>query len=124
LVVTRQPCDYFAMNPSAIDLHKLAAERSLAYHRVIAARLLQDRQILNSARQRVEQWMSETPDRPYVRRWEEILGREPSMVAAFLVETSAFAEELRQSSPFSGVLDYRERWRIWRETRAAFERKR
>ena len=39
------------------------------------------------------------------------------------VDLSELAEELRRSSPFAGVLDPRERWRIWRETRKKFEDK-
>jgi hypothetical protein len=104
-----------------MNLHKLAQERSLAYHRVIATRLLQNEWILRNARERVDQWSIEMPERPYVRMWKEILSRDAESVAGFLVERNELAEELRQSSPFSGVLEPRERWRIWRETRDSFE---
>ena len=103
-----------------MDLHKLAAERSLAFHRVIARRLVRDPAVLEKARQRVKDWLDETPDRPFAREWGRILAGNADSVAAFLVDRSELAEELRQSSPFAGVLDARERWGIWRETRETF----
>ena len=100
-----------------IDLHQLAGERSLAFHREIAQRLLRDATILDRARQRVRGWMVENPNRPYVTQWARVLEGTAESVADFLVDPSELAQELRQSSPFAGVLDPRERWRIWRETR-------
>ena len=106
-----------------MDLHKLGAQRSLAYHREIAQRLLRDEKILVHARERAKQWLLQTPDRPYVRKWNEVLAGDASSVASFLAQDTELAEELRQSSPFAGVLNARERWQMWRETREAFEAK-
>jgi hypothetical protein len=103
-----------------MDFHKLALERSIAYHRVIAERLVQDSGILDMARHRVKEWLAQIPNRPYVRQWDKILAQDAKSVAAFLVDRGELAEELRQSSPFAGVLNPRERWRIWRETRERF----
>lgn len=100
-----------------MDLHKLAAERSLGFHRVIARRLVRDPAVLERARQRVKDWLAQTPDRAFAREWDKILAGSAESVAAFLVDRSELAEELRQSSPFAGVLDARERWEIWRQTR-------
>ena len=36
-------------------------------------------------------------------------------IGAFLTDDGEHATELRQSTPFAGALDPRERWRIWRE---------
>lgn len=105
-----------------MDPHRLAEERSLAYHRAIAERMPSDPSILLRARARVAEWRAPGGDEPfYVRRWREILERDPESIAAFLLERSELATELRQSSPFAGVLDPRERWRIWRETRESLE---
>jgi hypothetical protein len=111
--VTRYNCKVM------LDLHKLAVERSHAFHQEIAQRLLGDATILDNVRKRVRNWMTETPQRPCVREWAKILEGTPETIAAFLVSRSELAEELRQSSPFAGVLQARERWRIWRETRDA-----
>ncbi|PYS41616.1 MAG: hypothetical protein DMG14_06640 [Acidobacteria bacterium] len=103
--------------PLSMDLHKLALERSLAYHAIIAAHLIDDPAILETARERVKGWLTEDPLRPFARKWQDILNRDANSIAAFLIDRSELAEELRQSSPFAGALDPRERWRVWRETR-------
>ena len=105
-----------------MDPHRLAKERSIAYHGVIAERLQDRPEVLANARQRVRSWMSFDSEVPfYARRWEEILAGEIPSIAAFLTERSEIAEELRQSSPFAGALQPQERWTIWRETRERFE---
>jgi hypothetical protein len=104
-----------------MDLHRLAEERSVAYHRAIAEKLLQQPEIVEKARRRVQEWMASRAEPPfYARKWEEILASDISTIAAFLVERSELADELRQSTPFAGALDPQERWKIWRETRDRF----
>lgn len=101
-----------------MDLHRLAEERSVAYHSAIAERLRVEPGILEHARQRVAGWLTREGGAPfYARKWAEVLAGEPAAVAAFLVEQSELATELRQSSPFAGALTPQERWKIWRETR-------
>ena len=103
-----------------MDPHRLAEERSLAYHRAIAARLLRDPDVLQAARRRVEGWLAgAAASSHHARCWWDVLSGEPSAVAAFLTTRSALADELRQSSPFAGVLPPAERWAIWRATRDA-----
>jgi hypothetical protein len=104
-----------------MDLHRLAEERSVAYHRVIGERLRSQPEILDKARRRVQAWLSATENAPfYARKWAEILAGDVPSIAAFLVERSEMADELRQSTPFAGALQPRERWKIWRETRERF----
>jgi hypothetical protein len=104
-----------------VDLHRLAEERSIAYHSVIAGRLRDHPEILENARRRVEGWLASSEGaRFYAGKWAEILSGDVSSVAAFLVERSELATELRQSSPFAGALRPQERWKIWRETRERF----
>lgn len=102
-----------------MDLHQLAAARSLAYHRVVAERLRADASILNAARARVARWLLESQTF-YALRWREVLAGDVDAVAAVLTERSERAAELRQSSPFAGVLSPAERWHIWRLTRDSF----
>ena len=105
----------------AVDPHRLAEERSVAYHRAIAERLRRDREVLERARSRVQSWLASGDSAPYfARRWAEILAGDASSIAAFLIERSELADELRQSSPFAGALPPQERWKIWRETRERF----
>lgn len=102
-----------------MEPHRLAEERSVAYHRTIAARLGCEREILENARRRVQGWLTSSGDEApfYARKWAEVLAGDAASIAAFLVERSELADELRQSSPFAGALGPQERWQIWRETR-------
>lgn len=104
-----------------MDLHRLGEERSIAYHRVIAERLPSQPEVLENARRRVQTWLA-SPEtaRFYARKWAEILAGDIPSIAAFLVDRSELAVELRQSSPFAGALRPQERWKIWRETRERF----
>ncbi len=103
-----------------MDLHRLAEKRSIAYHRLIAERMRCDPAVLAGARARVRGWISVTAGGPfYAHQWQEVLSRDVEAIAAFLVEDSELACELRQSSPFAGVLSPTERWHIWRAIGAA-----
>ena len=95
-----------------MELHRLAEERSIAYHGAIAERLRREPEGLENARRRVEDWnQAAGSDVPfYARRWAEILAGEISAIAAFLIDRSELAIELRQSSPFAGALSPQERW--------------
>jgi hypothetical protein len=104
-----------------MDLHRLAEERSVAYHRAIAERLRERPEILLKARQRVQDWLTSSANPPFTAvKWAAILASDMSSIQAFLVERSELADELRHSSPFAGAVSPQERWRIWRETRDRF----
>jgi hypothetical protein len=97
-----------------MDPHHLAEERSLAYHRVIAERLLRDPRILAAARRTVERWLQDSPPPHYAAAWRAVLAGDAASVAAFITDPGERARELRQSTPFAGVLSPQERWAIWR----------
>jgi hypothetical protein len=103
------------VSSTAMDLHRLAEERSIAYHRVIAERLQSQPEILEMARKRVRTWLSSprTAKQFYAQKWAEILAGDVPSIAAFLVERSELAIELRQSTPFAGALKPEERLRIF-----------
>jgi hypothetical protein len=104
-----------------MNLHRLAEERSVAYHSAIAERLRDQPDLLDSARRRVETWLTAGESSPfYARKWAEILAGDATSIAAFLIDRGELADELRQSSPFAGALRPQERWKIWRETRQRF----
>jgi hypothetical protein len=101
-----------------MDPHRLAEERSVAYHGVIASRLREQPEIQEAAQRRVQGWLASGEMAPASSaRWAVVLACGLSSIEAFLVERSEVADELRQSSPFAGALGPRERWRIWRATR-------
>lgn len=98
--------------------HQWNDERSLAYHRAIASHLLADDGIVIAARAVVERWRGrKTVAAYYVERWSALLSRSSNELAAALVDPGEQASELRQVSPFTGALEPRERWAIWRRTR-------
>ncbi len=99
-----------------MEPHQLAEERSIELHREVARRLRVDDRVLDATRARVAAWL-ESGDVPelYARRWQRILDLPIEDLCAFLVDPGELARELRQVTPFAGVVDPRTRWRIWRD---------
>ena len=100
-----------------VDPHRLAEERSLAYHRAIAARLAREPALVARARAKVAAWRTEGRSPFYARAWERLLSGPTKTLAQFLAADTEEARALRQATPFAGALEPRERWRIWREVR-------
>ncbi|MBY0276487.1 hypothetical protein K2Z84_14175 [Candidatus Binatia bacterium] len=98
-----------------MEPHRLAEPRSLAYHRLVADRLGAEPAILARARARVAEWLRQTPPPYYALQWAERLAGTLPALRRFLVDPGAHATELRQSTPFAGAIDARERWLLWRE---------
>jgi hypothetical protein len=104
----------------SVNLHELAEERSLAYHRAVAARLMREPTLVDRARRRVREWSASGALHPdYAREWESRLDLPLVELAAAITDPSEHARALRQSTPFAGVLPARERWALWREVRRA-----
>jgi hypothetical protein len=96
--------------------HDRASARSLAYHRAIARRLR--RPMVDEARHVLYRWRQQGRiDERWALRWEEILDRPVPEVRRALVEISPEADDLRQTSPFAGLLSEPERRRILSEVR-------
>jgi len=95
----------------ALDRHERARLRSLAYHRALARQLR--RPNVDQALHRIWQWREEGRiDPAYARRWEEVLSRPVAQVCQVLEEDSPQASDLRQNSPFAGMLSQAERRKI------------
>jgi len=78
---------------------------------------------VEEARARVRRWLDDrTVARPYVEAWRALLERPQEELMAALSESSEHMHDLRQVSPFAGVLDPRARWRIRDEVRAEMAR--
>lgn len=102
--------------------HRLAEERSLALHRLVAERLAGDPGLLERARERVGRWLRDgSVARPWAEAWLEVLGHPVAEVAVMLTDPGERARQLRQSSPFAGVIDPHTRWAVWRRVREGFE---
>jgi excisionase family DNA binding protein len=93
--------------------HRTAELHSLAYHRLIAERL--DDHIVDGALRRLRRWRREGRiDRRWADEWERILAMPLGQIATRISADSTRASELRQTSPFAGVLTEQERRRLVR----------
>jgi hypothetical protein len=104
-----------------MNLHHLAEARSLAYHALIAERLEADPSLLETAQARVAAWIETgTPHPHYARAWSDVLACPLSVLRSRLLDPSEDGRALRQVTPFAGLVDARERWKLWREVRERY----
>ena len=91
--------------------HRTAELQTLAYHRLIAERL--DERLVDDARRRLRRWRDDGRIHPrWFEEWDRILAMSlPEIVKAISADTKR-ARELRQTSPFAGVLTEQERRRL------------
>jgi hypothetical protein len=93
------------------DPHNRSQRRALAYHRAIARRLR--RSMVDEALHRVWAWReSGRIDPRYADEWEAVLREPVREVAQVISEDTRRAADLRQNSPFAGMLSEPERRRI------------
>ncbi|HYU61652.1 MAG TPA: hypothetical protein VEK39_12905 [Solirubrobacterales bacterium] len=112
----RVRADEVAPESSGENGHSAADRRALAYHRAVAKRL--NRKMIDEALHRVWKWRAEGKLNPrYADEWESILRRPVADVRQAIASDSARARDLRQSSPFAGMLSEPERRRILELTR-------
>jgi hypothetical protein len=93
--------------------HQKIEERSIALHKRISELLKEDPGLLDMARRNLQKGMEVHGDLRVFQEWKGILDRPDCEISAILGSTSETARWLRQSSPFSGILEPRERWRIY-----------
>jgi len=91
--------------------HRAAELQSLAYHRLVAERL--NEQLIEEVRRRLERWIrDDRVDPRWATRWQSLLARSVEEIAKTISSDSKSARELRQTSPFAGVLTEQERRRL------------
>lgn len=107
-----RPYRYVSPDNDSIG-HGKAELRGLAYHRAIAGRL--NRKMVQEAVHRTLRWRGEGRlDRRYAEQWLDLLARPIPEIRQAITEDSQRGRDLRQNSPFAGVLTERERRRILR----------
>jgi hypothetical protein len=107
-----------------MDLHGLAEERSLAYHRRVAELLPANPMLLATARARAEAWAASGERHArYAEEWLQLLALPIDELRIRLIDPSQHARDLRQATPFAGAIDPRERWRLWAEVKQRWEAK-
>ena len=103
--------------------------RSLWLNRAVAGHLARDPQrVLMRARRNLERFSqihSGSTVEHWLKRWQNVLDQGPEAVMETLTSTTPEAADLRQNSPFAGVLPQRERRavlnsfaRYWKQTAA------
>ena len=94
--------------------HERARARSLAYHRAVARRLRKP--MVEEARHVLSRWRDQGRiDERYADRWEQLLNQPLPEIRRALVDETQDYDDLRQNSPFAGLLSESERRRIVRE---------
>jgi hypothetical protein len=98
--------------------HEWIDERSLALDRQVAAKLRNDPSLLGRARTTLDRWLAQRPSAvpSVLREWQEILSRWPlEQILELLASSDENTRQLRQSSPFCGILSREERLAILKE---------
>lgn len=111
----RERAQRIAITPSEqpLDRHESAALRSLAYHRVLADRLR--RPMVNEALHLLWAWRAQGKIADvYAERWEQVLRQPLPEVRRAITEDSQQGRDLRQNSPFAGMLSEPERREVFR----------
>jgi hypothetical protein len=99
---------------ASADPHDRTRARNLAYHRAVAGRLRKP--MVDEARHVVYRWRRQGHMDPrYADQWDALLARSIPEIRQAVTETSRDADDLRQNSPFSGMLSEPERQRILAE---------
>lgn len=94
--------------PDDVDSHRLAELRSLAYHEAVARRLR--RAMVDDARHQLWIWSDQGRIDPYYADlWEHLLQRPIREIKDVLTEDTQRGRDLRQNSPFAGMLSEVER---------------
>lgn len=97
--------------------HRLAERRSIALHGLVAERL--DDETVERARRRVEDWLvtGAPVPRETALRWRAALELPRPELAELLTRDDEDSRDLRQSTPFAGVVPSSERWAMLRAVR-------
>jgi len=97
--------------------HRQIDERSLAFGRAIAARLVEQPELIVQARANLTRWLitCSAGVRPALHEWLAVLDGPSDEIIALLTAGDERATRLRQSNPFAGLLLNEERNRILRE---------
>jgi len=95
--------------------------RSLALHQVIAQRLLDDSDtVIQRARSTLGLMLERHPGAaPLLTQWKAILRCPVSEIAEVLLDPRPRARELRQVTPFAGILSPAERAEVYRRFAAS-----
>ncbi len=99
--------------------HEAAQLHSLAYHRLVAERL--DATMVARAQRRLNRWEADnTVDPRWIAEWRRVLALPLEQMKRRLGAQTTQASELRQTSPFAGLLTEQERARLIEQVEERF----
>lgn len=92
--------------------HQEIDERSLALHRLVVQKIRQEPILFDKAKATLSRWRKTgcVNSQPYLDEWDRLMNQGIEVCLAMAVEDSQWAIDLRQSSPFSGILTNQERF--------------
>ncbi len=97
--------------PERSEPHRVVELRGLAYHRALASRLR--RPMIEQARARLRRWRDEGKIDPrYALAWEEVFALPMEEIRRTIAADDQQGRDLRQNSPFAGLLSEPERRKI------------
>lgn len=88
-------------------------ERSLAMHKVIAIKLLQNPALLKKAKDNIERWRTQGVNVSAFKDWNNIINSGLNNTIKFITSDTENSVRLRQSTPFTGILTPKERKSIY-----------
>jgi excisionase family DNA binding protein len=117
VAASRDAARRMRVDASAVDdPHRRNQARALVYHRAVARKLT--RAMAADALHRVWEWQkSGRIDPQYAERWEQLLRSPIATIKARIGADDVEGDDLRQNSPFAGMLSEAERRRIFDEVR-------
>jgi len=105
-----------ATKRSSTRRHDWIDERSRGLHEAVAEKIRRNPELLHVPLENVERWSNTGNEatKPLFLEWKRIIQTWPlEKLLAFLSERSERANQLRQASPFTGILSRQERNEIF-----------
>lgn len=94
--------------------HRFIEKRSIALHALVREKLILNPALVGKIKEHTRRLSSDHPSSAYYfDRWLEILEGDLEVLLNRLIEDSEEMCTLRQSSPFAGIIEPRERWRVY-----------
>lgn len=107
-VAAEEVAPYEVIAPRAS--HRRREQQSLALHRAIARKLVTNPEaVVAKARSNLSRWTGKGTAKPLYAAWNVLLGLPPAVLAEVMTCDTDEAAQLRQSTPFAGVLSPQER---------------
>ena len=100
-------------------LHTDIDERSMVFAKRISAKIDKDRSLLKMATDNITRWQG---DSMYEREWMNLINQSWDVIKFEYLQPTERGKELRQNSPFAGILSEKERMgiiRAFNESRGA-----